>query len=59
MRMDLNKETIGSYRTFEKAVRKAAYWKLADVLFIAWAVLALSLIPFALGVRFAEIVAGL
>ena len=57
--MELNKATIGSYRKFEEAARKAMYWKLADVFFIAWAVLVLSLIPFALGVKFAEFIAGI
>ena len=52
--MELNKTTIGPWRTFDKDARKATYWKWYDVAFIAWAVLVLMLVPFAFGAVFGE-----
>jgi hypothetical protein len=50
--VELNSKTIGSYRTFQAATRKAMYWKLADALLIVWGCAALAALPFAAGAVF-------
>lgn len=49
MNMQLNAGTIGSYRTFNGAIRKASYWKLVDAFLAVWALMLLFGATFAFG----------
>ena len=47
--MELNSRTIGSYHTFNGNLRKAKFWKVADVLFAIWTVALVLAIPYIAG----------